>query len=243
MFDSVESMVRIDMSEYVEKHQVARLIGSPPGYVGYEEGGQLTDAVRKKPYCVVLFDEIEKAHPDFFNILLQVLDDGRLTDGRGTTVNFSNTIIIMTSNLGSSYIVEASEQGDAATRQRVLGAVRERFRPEFLNRIDEMAIFHALEKQQLFGILDIQMRAINDRMRERSIEVVLTDNAKSALVERGYDPAFGARPLKRLLQREIVDQLSSKILSGDVPEDTRVTLDYEPVGGLSADLESITLGV
>jgi ATP-dependent Clp protease ATP-binding subunit ClpB len=216
LFDSEDHLVRIDMSEFMEKHSVARLIGAPPGYVGYEEGGYLTEAVRRKPYSVVLLDEVEKAHPEVFNILLQVLDDGRLTDGQGRTVDFRNTVIVMTSNLGSDRIQEFSRKGDYdGMRVAVLDVVQDHFRPEFLNRIDELVIFHPLTAVQLREITGIQMGFLRARLRERDMDLVLSDGALDRLAEVGYDPVYGARPLKRVIQREIENPLAQKLLRGD----------------------------
>ena len=214
LFDDERAMVRIDMSEYMEKHTVSRLLGAPPGYVGYDEGGQLTEAVRRRPYCVILFDEIEKAHHDVFNVLLQVLDDGRLTDGQGRTVDFKNTVIIMTSNIGSQWI---SEMGDdeAKMREKVMEAMRQHFRPEFLNRVDETIIFHRLDKAQITAIVDIQLKHLYQRLADRKIKLEVTEKAKELLASEGYDPAFGARPLKRAIQRLLQDPLSMRILEGE----------------------------
>ncbi len=224
LFDDEAAMIRIDMSEYQEKHTVARLIGAPPGYVGYEEGGQLTEAVRRRPYAVVLFDEIEKAHTDVFNTLLQILDDGRLTDGQGRTVDFKNTVIIMTSNIGTEYL----QNGDTANaRDLVLGALRARFRPEFLNRIDEIVLFHPLDRAHLKRIVDIQLEAILKRMADRHIDIELTDAAKELLVREGYDPTYGARPLKRAIQRLILDPLALQILEGKFAEGDTVVVDVD----------------
>jgi ATP-dependent Clp protease ATP-binding subunit ClpB len=242
LFDDEAAMVRIDMSEYMEKHAVARLIGAPPGYVGYEEGGQLTEAIRRRPYAVVLFDEIEKAHPEVFNILLQVLDDGRLTDSKGRVVDFKNTVIIMTSNIGSQYIHEyqqgvKSPQQEDQMRKRVEDELHRHFRPEFLNRVDDVIIFHALELQHIKRIIEIQLRGLAKRISDRGLTIDLSDAAKEHLARSGYDPAFGARPLKRALQREIVDPLALKLLSGEFkPGDTvfvnmhdgKLALELEP---------------
>ncbi len=225
MFDDENAMVRIDMSEYMEKHTVSRLIGAPPGYVGYEEGGQLTEAVRRRPYSVVLFDEIEKAHNDVFNILLQILDDGRLTDGHGRTVDFRNTIIIMTSNLGSSYLQGAMKEEVA--RQRVMDTLREHFRPEFLNRIDEIIIFRSLSMEDLKKIVDIQIEYLKKRLAERKIEIELTEGAKEELAEIGYDPVYGARPLKRTIQRTIENPLATEILKGNFKEGDTIVVDVD----------------
>ncbi len=235
LFDSDQAMVRIDMSEYQEKHTVSRMIGAPPGYVGYEEAGQLTEAVRRRPYSVVLFDEIEKAHPEVLNVLLQLLDDGRLTDGKGRTVDFKNTVVIMTSNLGSAFISERTmaEGGsiDEGTRRQVMDALREHFRPEFLNRIDEIIFFHALGREHMKQIIDIQLRGLMRRLEERKIHVVLTDAAKDALVREGYDPAYGARPLKRAIQRQVLDPLALRVLEGRFGEGDTVVVDAA-AGGL-----------
>ena len=229
LFDDEHAMIRIDMSEYQEKHTVARLIGAPPGYVGYEEGGQLTEAVRRRPYSVVLFDEIEKAHHDVFNVLLQILDDGRLTDGQGRIVNFKNTIIIMTSNVGSHVILEYHGRlaGDQYEQMKtsVLDALRHHFRPEFLNRVDEIIVFHALTEEDLEKIVDIQLERLRSRLIERRITLELTDEAKSHLARSGYDPVYGARPLKRAIQREIETPLSRLILKGDVKDNSIVRVD------------------
>lgn len=217
LFSDDSAMVRIDMSEFMEKHSVARLIGSPPGYVGYEEGGMLTEAVRRRPYQVILFDEIEKAHPDVFNILLQVLDDGRLTDGQGRTVDFRNTLIIMTSNLGAEFLVnlQDDEEVDAA-RDDVMAVVRNSFRPEFLNRVDEIILFHRLRRQDMGAIVDIQMQRLQKLLGDRKIELELEDDAREWLANKGYDPAYGARPLKRVIQKEVQDPLAERILIGDI---------------------------
>jgi ATP-dependent Clp protease ATP-binding subunit ClpB len=232
MFDDDQAMIRIDMSEYQEKHTVSRMIGAPPGYVGYEEAGQLTEAVRRRPYAVVLFDEIEKAHPEVLNVLLQLLDDGRLTDGKGRTVDFKNTVVIMTSNLGSAFIIERtmSEDGtvDEGTRRQVMDALREHFRPEFLNRIDEIIFFHALGREHMKRIIDIQIGGLTRRLAERKIHVTLTDAAKEQLVREGYDPAYGARPLKRSIQRRVLDPLAMRVLEGDFLEGDTVVVDAGP---------------
>ncbi len=219
LFDDEHALVRIDMSEYMEKHSVSRLIGAPPGYVGYDEGGALTEAVRRRPYQVVLFDEVEKAHPDVFNVLLQVLDDGRLTDGQGRTVDFKNTLIIMTSNLGSEYLVALGENQDVEeVRDQVMGVVRGAFRPEFLNRLDEIILFHRLKRTHMGAIVDIQLLRLKKLLADRKIEVVLTEEARSLLAEKGYDPAYGARPLKRVIQKSIQDPLAEEILAGRVKD-------------------------
>ena len=225
LFDHEQAMIRIDMSEYMEKHAVARLIGSPPGYVGFEEGGQLTEAVRRKPYSVILFDEIEKAHPDVFNLLLQVLDDGRLTDSHGRTVNFKNTVIIMTSNIASQDIQELSGRDEAALRAKVMAALRVNFRPEFLNRIDDIVVFHALAPEQLRAIVEIQLQRVRERLDEKRIRLQLTDAAKELLAREGYDPVFGARPLKRVIQRDLLNPLSIRLLDGTCKEGDTVTVD------------------
>ncbi|HHC09358.1 MAG TPA: ATP-dependent chaperone ClpB [Actinobacteria bacterium] len=216
LFDDERAMVRIDMSEYMEKHSVARLIGAPPGYVGYEEGGQLTEAVRRRPYSVVLLDEVEKAHPEVFNVLLQLLDDGRLTDGQGRTVDFTNTVLIMTSNLGSEFI--DPDLPHETVEERVMGVVQSHFRPEFLNRIDDVIVFHRLSREDLRRIVEIQFERLRARLLERRIDVVLTPEAADWLAEHGYDPAYGARPLKRLLQRTVADPLALRVLAGDFRE-------------------------
>jgi len=228
LFDSEHAMVRLDMSEFMEKHSVARLIGAPPGYVGYEEGGYLTEAVRRRPYSVILFDEIEKAHPDVFNVLLQILDDGRMTDGQGRTVYFKNTILIMTSNLGSQLIMELGEQNREEMVQQVDDILHRQFRPEFLNRVDETIIFHSLTREDLAKIVDIQVNLLARRLAERKFTVSLTDGAKNFLIEVGYDPAFGARPLKRAIQRYIQDQLALHILEGKFNEGDSIIVDADP---------------
>ena len=222
LFDDESAMVRIDMSEYMERHSVSRLIGSPPGYVGYEEGGQLTEQVRRKPYSVVLLDEIEKAHPEVFNILLQVLDDGRLTDNKGKVVNFKNTIIIMTSNLGASYIRERSESLSDTEAQNayeeikanVMNLLKQNLRPEFLNRIDDIIVFHPLDSKALKDIVRLQFSRIKKMLAEKGINTELDNSALELIVKRGYDPAFGARPLKRLLEKEIVNELAKELIAG-----------------------------
>jgi ATP-dependent Clp protease ATP-binding subunit ClpB len=229
LFDDERAMVRIDMSEYQERHAVSRLIGAPPGYVGYEEGGQLTEAVRRRPYSVVLLDEIEKAHQDAFNVLLQVLDDGRLTDGQGRTVDFRNAILVMTSNIGSSYFFQP-ELSPEQQREAVLAEVRATFRPEFLNRVDETIVFHPLSKDDIAGIVDIQIRLLQQRLAERKLTVTLTAAAREYLAVKGYDPAYGARPLKRLIQREVQDALAMKLLGGDIREGDAVEIDRDGEG-------------
>jgi ATP-dependent Clp protease ATP-binding subunit ClpB len=223
LFDDENAMIRIDMSEYMEKHTVARLIGAPPGYVGYEEGGQLSEAVRRKPYSVVLFDEIEKAHPDVFNVLLQVLDDGRITDGQGRTVDFKNTVIIMTSNIGSQYIT--GDESKEARSRLVMDALRAHFRPEFLNRVDEIIIFDRLTEDDLKKIVEIQLRRLTKRLEQQKITLDLSDSAKELLAREGYDPVYGARPLKRTIQKEILDPLSIDILEGKVREGQTIHVD------------------
>jgi ATP-dependent Clp protease ATP-binding subunit ClpB len=229
MFDDEQNMIRIDMSEYMEKHAVSRLIGAPPGYVGYEEGGQLTEAVRRRPFCVILFDEIEKAHPDVFNVMLQILDDGRLTDAQGRTVDFKNTVVLMTSNLGSAHLIAAAgrpEQEKGAV-EAVLSEVHQHFRPEFLNRLDDIVVFHSLRAEQIKKIVDIQLVRLTQRLAEKRIGLELTDKAKQLLAEKGYDPAFGARPLKRAIQRELESPLSKAILQGKVREGMTVIVDVK----------------
>ncbi len=229
LFDTEEAMVRLDMSEFMEQHSVARLIGAPPGYVGYEEGGRLTEAVRRRPYCVILFDEIEKAHPDVFNILLQVLDDGRLTDGHGRTVDFKNTIVVMTSNIGSQAIQELAGQGaeDYEIEARVRSELKGRFRPELLNRIDETIIFHQLTREQLRSIVDIQLEQLQRRLADRRLALALSDAAKDQLAEQGYDPTFGARPLKRVIQQRIENPLAAKLLAGEFTPDQTIHVGLE----------------
>ena len=236
LFDDEKAMIRIDMSEYQEKHTVARMIGAPPGYVGYEEGGQLTESVRRRPYCVVLFDEIEKAHSDVFNVLLQILDDGRLTDGQGRTVDFKNTIVIMTSNIGSPRILEyrGAFAGEGFDRMKgtVLDELRHHFRPEFLNRVDEIIVFHALSEEHLKQIVEIQLNGLRQRLADRHIELELTDRAREHLVRTGYDPNYGARPLKRAIQREIETPMARMILGGEIRDGHRVLVDLDQSGNL-----------
>ncbi len=217
LFDDENAMVRLDMSEYQEKHTVSRLIGAPPGYVGYEEGGYLTEAVRRRPYTVLLLDEIEKAHPEVFNVLLQIMDEGRLTDGHGRTVDFKNAVIIMTSNIGSQFITDAGGD-EAEMKRRVEEAMKAHFKPEFLNRVDDIIIFHRLSQEQLRQIVDIQMRDMARLLEDRGIGIVLTGAAKDYLAGEGYDPAYGARPLKRLIQKQIQDVLALKLLQGEFQE-------------------------
>ena len=229
LFDDETALIRLDMSEYMEKHSVARLIGAPPGYVGYDEGGALTEAVRRRPYQVILFDEIEKAHPDVFNVLLQVLDDGRLTDGQGHTVDFRNTLIVMTSNLGADYLVNQPEGQDTdAVRDQVMGVVRSAFRPEFLNRVDEIILFHRLKRDQMSRIVDIQLRRLSKLLEERKITLVLDPAAREWLADKGYDPAYGARPLKRAIQKAVQDPLAELILSGAVKDGETVSIAVAP---------------
>jgi len=219
LFDDETALLRIDMSEYMEKHAVARLIGAPPGYVGYEEGGALTEAVRRRPYQVILFDEIEKAHPDVFNVLLQVLDDGRLTDGQGHTVDFRNTLIVMTSNLGADFLVNQPVGQDTdAVRDQVMAVVRSAFRPEFLNRVDEIILFHRLKREQMSRIVDIQLRRLSKLLEDRKITLQLDPAAREWLADKGYDPPYGARPLKRVIQKAVQDPLAELILSGKVKD-------------------------
>lgn len=232
IFDSDQAIIRVDMSEYMEKHAVARLIGAPPGYVGYEEGGYLTEAVRRRPYSVVLFDEIEKAHPEVFNVLLQILDDGRMTDGHGRTVDFKNTIIIMTSNVGSQWIRELGSNRDEMEK-RVMEALRAGFKPEFLNRIDETIIFESLTREQIVDIVEIQMRRLAKRLSDQNLTLDLTDDAKRFLAEKGYDPVYGARPLKRAIQKYIENPLSMEILKGNILEGARIIADVNEMGSIT----------
>ncbi|HEY5801075.1 MAG TPA: AAA family ATPase, partial [Burkholderiaceae bacterium] len=236
LFDTEESLIRIDMSEYMEKHSVARMIGAPPGYVGYDEGGYLTEAVRRKPYSVILLDEIEKAHPDVFNVLLQVLDDGRMTDGQGRTVDFKNTVIVMTSNLGSQQIQAMEDSDPAVVKLAVMGEVRTHFRPEFINRIDEIVVFHALGTEHIASIARIQMAVLEARLVKMEMGLALSDEAVAHIAQAGFDPVYGARPLKRAIQQEIENPLSKAILQGRFgPKDTIPvnlkggTIVFEPV--------------
>jgi ATP-dependent Clp protease ATP-binding subunit ClpB len=222
LFDDERAMVRLDMSEYMEKHAVARMIGAPPGYVGYEVGGQLTEAIRRRPYAVVLFDEIEKAHPDVFNLLLQILDDGRLTDSQGRTVDFRNTVIIMTSNIGSHFILEHTGGDWAATEVQVTQALRQHFRPEFLNRVDDVVVFRPLGKPQIERIVDLQLKHMEALLADRKLTLEVTPVAKALLADEGYDPAFGARPLKRAIQRLIQNPLALQVLEGRFHEGDHV---------------------
>ncbi|MDQ3957969.1 MAG: AAA family ATPase, partial [Actinomycetota bacterium] len=242
LFDDERAMVRLDMSEYMEKHTVSRLVGAPPGYVGYDEGGQLTEAVRRRPYSVLLLDEIEKAHPDVFNVLLQILDDGRLTDGQGRTVDFKNTVIIMTSNLGSQWILAAIEkdasslggavESEESMAEKVLATVRDHFKPEFLNRVDEIIVFHRLSREHLARIVDFQVAQLERRLGERDVDLRLTEGAREYLASKGYDPAYGARPLKRLIQREIENELALRLLDGTFRDGDEITVDATD-GGLA----------
>jgi ATP-dependent Clp protease ATP-binding subunit ClpB len=226
LFDDEQAMVRIDMSEYMEKHSVARLIGAPPGYVGYEEGGFLTEAVRRRPYSIVLMDEIEKAHPEVFNVLLQILDDGRLTDGHGRTVDFKNTVVIMTSNIGSQWIVDLGERDYEEMRRRVMDAVKGHFKPEFINRIDELVIFHGLGIEQIKAIVGIQMKKLQDRLLERKIQLHLSDKAKEWIAKEGFDPAYGARPLKRAIQKYLEDPMAEVLIKSNLQEGDHIIVGF-----------------
>ena len=228
LFDSEAAMIRLDMSEYMEKHTVSRLIGAPPGYVGYEEGGQLTEAVRRRPYSVVLFDEIEKAHPEVFNSLLQILDDGRLTDGHGRTVDFKNTIVIMTSNIGSQYIAEITDE--KILRDRVMEALRLHFKPEFLNRVDDILIFQRLTKEQLRNIVTLQMVRLKRLLEDRHLTLELTEAARDFLADAGYDPVYGARPLRRAIQHYLQDKLAPMMLAGEFKEGDTIRVDADKEG-------------
>jgi ATP-dependent Clp protease ATP-binding subunit ClpB len=229
LFDDEQNLIRIDMSEYMEKHTVARLIGAPPGYVGYEEGGQLTEAVRRRPFSVILFDEIEKAHHDVFNVLLQVLDDGRLTDSQGRTVDFKNTVLIMTSNIGSQLIFESQQSGASYDQMRtvVTAELRRHFRPEFLNRIDEIVVFHPLAEDHLTKIVDIQLDRLRKRLAERHITLAVTPDALRSLGRRGYDPTYGARPLKRLIQQEIETPIARQLVKGELRDGETAAVDLK----------------
>ena len=239
MFNDEKSLIRLDMSEYMEKHSVSKMIGSPPGYVGYDEGGQLTERIRRHPYAVVLFDEIEKAHPDVFNSLLQILDDGRLTDAKGRTVNFKNTIIIMTSNIGSDVILaqgrvagigfnNGDESEAVIAKEKLDEMLREHFRPEFLNRIDDVIVFKALKPEQIESIVELQLKLVSNRLREqRSLTIKVSEKAKEFLAKKGYDPRFGARPLKRVIQTDILDALAMKIVKGEIPDDSTAIIDVK----------------
>jgi ATP-dependent Clp protease ATP-binding subunit ClpB len=234
LFDSEEQMVRIDMSEFMEKHSVSRLIGAPPGYVGYEEGGTLTEAVRRKPYSVILLDEVEKAHPDVFNVLLQVLDDGRLTDGQGRTVDFRNTVVVMTSNLGSPEIQRMSGAPAAEIKEAVMGEVRVHFRPEFINRIDEIVVFHALDARHIRDIAKIQLRYLEGRVAEREMRLEVSDAALDEIAKVGFDPLFGARPLKRAIQQRLENPIARLILEGRFGPKDVIPVDFKD-GELSFD--------
>ncbi len=227
LFNDENALVRIDMSEYMEKHSVARLIGAPPGYVGYEEGGQLTEIVRRRPYSVILFDEIEKAHHDVFNILLQIMDDGRLTDGQGRVVNFRNTILIMTSNIGSQYIYQLNSENKEELVEHINQVLREHFKPEFLNRLDEIVTFNRLDKEQIIQIVDIQLAILQKRLMDKKIDLTVTSRAKDVIAERGFDPQFGARPLKRTIQKYIQDPLALLMLEGEVKEKGHIKVGYD----------------
>ena len=235
LFDDERAMVRIDMSEYSEKHSVARLVGAPPGYVGYEEGGQLTEAVRRRPYSVLLLDEVEKAHPEVFDILLQVLDDGRLTDGQGRTVDFRNVILVLTSNLGSQFLVDPNLDA-AAKKNAVMAMVNASFKPEFLNRLDEVVLFDPLSVEELSRIVELQVKELGERLKGRRLTLEVTDGARAWLAVSGFDPAYGARPLRRLVQREIGDRLAKAILAGEIADGDTVLVDTAP------DLMELTMG-
>jgi ATP-dependent Clp protease ATP-binding subunit ClpB len=239
LFDDERAMIRIDMSEYSEKHAVARLVGAPPGYVGYEEGGQLTEAVRRRPYSVVLLDEVEKAHPEAFDILLQVLDDGRLTDGQGRTVDFRNVILVMTSNLGSQFLVDPTLD-ESARRDAVMSVVNISFKPEFLNRLDDIIMFDALTLEELSQIVDLQVHALAARLQDRRLTLDVTDAAREWLALTGFDPAYGARPLRRLVQREIGDRLARKLLAGEISDGDKVRVDRAGDGAEGLTVGSVT---
>ena len=241
LFDSEKNMIRIDMSEYMEKYSVSRLIGAPPGYVGYDEGGQLTEAVRRHPYSVILFDEIEKAHPDVFNILLQLLDDGRLTDNQGRTVDFKNTIVIMTSNLGSAYLTENIHQDgtiDPEVKEQVEEELKRHFRPEFINRIDDIVVFSPLTENQIRGIIDLSLGSLCRRLEDRSITLTLTDAAKSYIAKEAYDPHYGARPVKRYLQKYVETELAQMLIRGDCKDGDDVVVDADE-DGLTFEAEEV----
>ena len=229
LFDDEKNMVRIDMSEYMEKYSVSRLIGAPPGYVGYEEGGQLTEAVRRKPYSVVLFDEIEKAHPDVFNVLLQVLDDGRITDSQGRTVDFKNTILILTSNLGSQYILEGIENGQITQQAKdaVDGLLKQSFRPEFLNRLDEIVMYKPLGKEEIGGVVELLLKKLRSRLADKQLNLSITDAAKDFIIENGYDPIYGARPLKRYIQSKLETLIARSIIAGEPAEGDTLKVDVK----------------
>jgi ATP-dependent Clp protease ATP-binding subunit ClpB len=235
LFDDEHAMTRIDMSEYMEKHAVARLIGAPPGYIGYEEGGQLTEAVRRRPYAVVLFDEIEKAHPDVFNILLQILDDGRLTDSQGRTVDFRNTVIIMTSNVGSHFILEHASGDWALVETQVMMELRRTFKPEFLNRVDDIIIFKPLGTEEIEKIVDLQLKKLEKLLADKKITIEVTQEAKQLIAEEGYDPAFGARPLKRTIQRMIQNPLAMAVLEGRFSDGDHIVVRPDGKGGLALE--------
>jgi ATP-dependent Clp protease ATP-binding subunit ClpB len=248
LFDDEHAMIRIDMSEYMERHAVARLIGAPPGYVGYEEGGQLTEAVRRRPYSVILFDEIEKAHPEVFNVFLQILDDGRLTDSKGRVVDFKNTVIIMTSNIGSQHIFEfqqsvRSPAQEEEMRNKVEAELHQRFRPEFLNRIDDIIIFHALELPHIKRIIDVQLQRLMKMLAERGLQIEISEPAREHLAREGYDPAFGARPLKRVLQKQIIDPLAIRLLEGKFRPGDTVFVNMTGAGKLDLALEPEPMSV
>ena len=236
LFNDENALVRLDMSEYMEKHTVSKMVGSPPGYVGYEEGGQLTDKIRRRPYSVILLDEIEKAHPDVFNMLLQILEDGRLTDAKGRTASFKNTILIMTSNIGSEHIAkmgslgflsEGEESEKKSLKDKVMEALKEEFRPEFLNRVDEIVIFNYLQKEEIRKIVDLELAKVSGRLKNKSIEIMVTEKVKLLLAERGFDPNLGARPLKRIIQKMVLDPLAMKIVTGEVLANDRIMVDLE----------------
>jgi ATP-dependent Clp protease ATP-binding subunit ClpB len=237
LFDDERAMIRIDMSEYAEKHSVARLVGAPPGYIGYEEGGQLTEAVRRRPYCVILLDEVEKAHPEVFDVLLQVLDDGRLTDGQGRTVDFRNTILILTSNLGSQFIADPAFGSEAAKRDAVMAAVRAAFKPEFLNRLDDIIVFDALTSDELASIVDLQVERLASRLASRRLVLTVTPAAREWLSVTGFDPVYGARPLRRLIQSAVGDQLARALLDGSISDGDTVVVEVDPalLAGKEAD--------
>jgi ATP-dependent Clp protease ATP-binding subunit ClpA len=241
LFDDEKAMIRVDMSEYMEKHAVSRMIGSPPGYVGYDEGGQLTEQVRRRPYSVILFDEIEKAHPDVFHSMLQILDDGRLTDGQGRTVSFKNTVIVMTSNIGTGMVekntigfsVHDKDKKTEDTRHRLREALKQAFRPEFLNRIDDIIVFNSLSREHLTQIVDIQLGNLRRQVAERKIGIEVTDAAKKVILNEGYDPQFGARPMRRAIQRLVQDPLAQKLIAGEFSAGDMVLVDADPAGGLA----------
>jgi ATP-dependent Clp protease ATP-binding subunit ClpB len=230
MFDTEEAMIRIDMSEYMEKHTVSRLLGAPPGYVGYDEGGQLTDAVRRRPYSVLLFDEMEKAHPDVFNVMLQMLDDGRVTDSKGRVVDFKNCVIIFTSNIGSQDIIDLGEEDQDEMRVRVFNAMKENFKPEFLNRIDDTVIFNSLSKENLRGIVNLEVKKLEKRLAEKDMSMIITSAALDTMANIGFDPVFGARPLKRAIQRELETKVAKGILRGDFADGDEITIDSDDMG-------------